>query len=72
MPNNPTQDRYDPPQSVNQDFDPKRFDDIPVGEIFHLEQGGDPYRKTSEREALNTRMQTTHEVLSNIDVFVRI
>ena len=70
--NNPTRDRYNPPQSVHPDFEPSRWSDINDGDIFHLEEAGDPYRKLSDTEAENTRRQTLHEVLSNIDNFIRL
>ena len=69
--NNPTQDRYNPPSSVQPDFEPTRFSDIPTGEIFYLEEGGDQYRKLCDDEAENTRRQTVHDVVSNINIFVR-
>ena len=72
MANNQASDRYDPPSSSQPDFEPGKFNDLPVGEIFHLEEGGDPFRKIGDDEAENTKRQTIHEVLSNIDVFTRI
>ena len=38
MANNPTNDRYDPPSVSQPDFDPIRFNDMPIGEIFYLDQ----------------------------------
>ena len=72
MANNPANDRYNPPSASQPDFEPAKFNDLPTGEIFYLEERGDPYRKVSDDEAVNTRHQTTHEVLSNIDIFTRI
>ena len=72
MSNNPAQDRYQAKGISEPDFDTIRFNDMPIGEIFYLEENGDPYRKTGDNSAENTRVQTTHEVLSNVDVFVRI
>ena len=73
MSNNQARDRYDaPPAGGENDWEPQKYKDMPDGEIFYLEPHGDPYRKVSDTEAVNTRKQTTHEVLSNIEVFLRI
>ena len=49
---------------------------MPNGEIFFMEASRNPnnhaYRKHSDTEALNTKMQTTHEVLSNIIVYTKL
>ena len=46
------------------------------GEIFYLNNQRNSenhaYRKTTDTEAFNTKMQTVHEVLSNMDVYTKL
>ena len=73
MSNNQAADRYDPPKAGgDQDWDPIMYMDMPDGEIFYTAPNGDPYRKVSDTEAINTRHQTRHDIEKNFEVFVRI
>ena len=53
-----------------------KYQDMPDGEIFFMEMSRNPnnhaYRKVSDAEALNTKIQTVHEVLSNMDVYTKL
>ena len=73
---NEAKDRYNP-QGVNEeDWETHKYQDMPDGEIFFMEMSRNPnnhaYRKVSDAEALNTKMQTVHEVLSNMTVYTKI
>tara|TARA_R100001443_G_scaffold85087_1_gene91742 strand:- start:1852 stop:2082 length:231 start_codon:yes stop_codon:yes gene_type:complete len=76
MANNQAQDRYNPGAVSAEDWETHKYQDLPDGEIFYLEanrtEGNHAYRKRSDKEALNTKMQTYHEVLSNITVYTKI
>ena len=76
MANHQAQDRYNP-QGVNaDDWELHKYFDLPNGEIFYLnnQRNGEnhAYRKTTDTEAFNTKMQTVHEVLSNMDVYTKL
>ena len=76
MANNPAQDRYNP-QGVNkEDWEQHKYDDMPNGEIFYMEANRNTnnhaYRKSSDTQAINTKMQTVHKVLSNMNVFTKL
>ena len=75
MPNNPTQDRYNP-NPIGSEFENHLFDDINIGEIFRLYDNNDAetqlYRKETETEAMNVK---TREVLAldrNTTVYIKI
>ena len=46
------------------------------GEIFYMEMSRNTtnhaYRKHNDTEALNTKMQTYHDVLSNMEVYTKL
>lgn len=73
---NQAQDRYNPQGVSEEDWETHKYYDMPNGEIFFMEASRNPnnhaYRKHSDTEALNTKMQTTHEVLSNIIVYTKL
>ena len=55
--NDPAQDRYDPSSIGVTDFEPCRFGDLEVNELFWIKNiiGDNPaYRKINQNEALNT------------------
>lgn len=76
MPNNQAQDRYNPPGAMHDDYETHKYTDLPDGEIFYLEDvrslNNHAYRKVNDKEAINTKMQTQHQVLSNITVYTKI
>ena len=76
MPNNQAQDRYNPPSATTDDWESHKYYDLPDGEIFYMEAdrntNNHAFRKHSDKEALNTKMQTIHEVLSNMTVYTKI
>ena len=76
MANNPSQDRYNPQGINEEDWESHPYFDLPEGEIFYMEanrnSNNHAYRKRSDKQALNTKMQTIHEVLSNMTVYTKI
>ena len=83
MANNPAQDRYDPPNSVETDWEKSKFMDLSDGSLFWLsdkpewndsrkDHVNEAYRKLDDKQALNTTNQIILDVLSNIDVYVKI
>jgi len=73
---NQAKDRYNPQGINEEDWDTHKYHDLPDGEIFYLEAtrntNNHAYRKRSDIEALNTKMQTIHEVLSNMTVYTKL
>ena len=76
MPNNPIQDRYNPPGTSAQDWDKNRFGEITNGELFWLKPELDKYnhafRKIDDTQAQDTRTQEIHKVARNRWVFQKI
>lgn len=76
MGNDPANDRYNPQGLMAEDWESHKYFDLPNGEIFFMEstrgENNHAYRKRSDKEAFNTKMQTYHEVLSNMDVFTKL
>ena len=70
------QDRYNPQGVMAEDWETHKYFDLPDGEIFYMEanrnENNHAYRKTSDKEALNTKMQSIHEVLSNMTVYTKV
>ena len=73
---NQASDRYNPQGTTDQDWETHKYYDMPDGEIFFMERSrnvnNNAYRKTNDKEALNTKMQTVHEVLSDIVVYTKL
>ncbi len=73
---NQAKDRYNPQGVSEEDWEQHKYFDLPDGEIFYMEAtrnvNNHAYRKHSDKQALNTKMQTVHEVLSNIDVYTKL
>ena len=76
MPNNQAQDRYDPPAVTGDDWEEHKYEDLPDGSIFWLnttrKPDNDAFRKLNDKQAMNTKNQIVLDVLSNINIFVKI
>ena len=75
MPNDPTQDRYDPPSTASKDFERYKFSEIPVEELFwQTNQPGDniPWRKVSQTQGRNLKAESNHNFKSNTIVWQKI
>ena len=77
MPNNPVRDRYNPPGNTKVDFEQFVFSEVPVGELFWL--NNDPnsndnhaFRKLDETNSLDTKTQTNHPMDTNLSVYQKI
>ena len=75
MPNNPTQDRYDP-NLIGSEFENHLFDDINIGEIFRLYDNNDAetqlYRKETETEAMNVKTREVFVPEKRTTVYIKI
>ena len=73
---NEAQDRYNPQGVNDEDWESHKYEDLTDGEIFFLNntrsEDNHAYRKISDKEALNTKMQTYHDVLSNMEVYTKL
>ena len=73
--NNPTRDRYAPPSNLSLDFEAYTFGDLEVDELFwqtNRPEEANPWRKSSQTQAINLKTQTTHNFDSKTKVFQRI
>ena len=75
MPNDPTQDRYNP-TSIGSEFEEHLFDDINIGEIFRLYDNNNEetqlYRKETETEAMNVRTREVFVPEKRTTVYIKI
>ena len=75
MPNDPTQDRYNP-SSIGSEFEEHLFDDINIGEIFRLYDNNNEetqlYRKETETEAMNVRTREVFVPEKRTTVYIKI
>ena len=76
MSNKPAQDRYKPLSTTTDDWEEHKYYDLGDGEIFFMKSirsvDKHAYRKISDKEAQNTKMQTYHDVLSDIIVYTKL
>ena len=75
--NNPAQDRYNPPSTINdEDFQSEKFVDVSTGEIFwrkpNKNNSNHAYRKLNESEALDTKTQEVVVFNRNNKVFYKL
>ena len=75
MPNNPTEDRYNP-NSIGSEFEEHLFDDINIGEIFRLYDNNNEetqlYRKETETEAMNVKTREVSVQDKRTTVYIKI
>ena len=75
MPNNPTEDRYNP-TSMGSEFEEHLFDDINIGEIFRLYDNNNEetqlYRKDTETEAMNVKTREVSVQDKRTKVYIKI
>ena len=73
--NDPTNDRYDPPGNLSEDFEKFKFGDLDVNELFwQTNQPGDniPWRKVEQNQGMNLRARTTHNFDPNTVVWQKV
>ena len=73
--NDPTNDRYNPPGNLSQDFERYRFSELQINELFwQSNQPGEniPWRKVSQTQGINLRAQTTHNFGANTVVWQKV
>ena len=75
MPNNPTEDRYNP-ISIGSEVENNLFDDINIGEISRLYDNNDAetqlYRKETETEAMNVKTRKVFSPDIKTVVYIKI
>ena len=73
--NDPVQDRYNP-SSVNvTDFQPAKFGDLEVDELFWENTGTNDnpaFRKINENQALNTKTRLITNVSQTVNIYQKI
>ena len=73
--NDPTQDRYNPPGNLSEDFESFKFSELELDELFwQSNQPGNniPWRKTSQTQGTNIKANTVHNFNSNTVVWQKI
>ena len=74
MPNNPTQDRYQP-DGIGSEFEEHYFNELNTGEIFRLNadtKDQSLYRKENETKAMDVKTRILHNIGNNIKVYTTI
>ena len=70
--NDITQDSYNPPGNLSQDFEKYTFGELEIDELFwQTNQPGDniPWRKVEQNQGMNLRARTTHNFDPNTVVW---
>ena len=73
--NNPANDRYNPQGNMSLDFEEFSFSELEVGDLFwqtNRPEESNPWRKSSQTQALNLKNQTTHNFDLKTKVYQRI
>ena len=73
--NDPTNDTYNPPGNLSEDFEKLFFGDLEIDELFwQTNQPGDniPWRKVSSTEGKNLKAQSLHNFNPNTVVWQKI
>ena len=74
MPNNPTQDAYQP-DGIGSEFEEYLFNELNTGEVFRLNADAKDqslYRKENENRAMDVKTRITHNIGSNVKVYITI
>ena len=74
--NNPTQDFFNPPSNMSQDFEEYYFEDLEVDELFWQtnkpKEEQIPWRKENQTQGRNLKTQTLHNFQRKAKVFQKI
>jgi len=73
--NDPARDRYNPSSIGVTDFEPIKFGDLEVDELFweNAGTGNNPaFRKINENQALNTRTRLITNVSRTVNIYQKI
>ena len=74
MPNNHTQDLYNP-DGIGSEFEEHIFSEVNISEIFRLNPDNNDqslYRKESETQALDVKTRIMHDLHANTKIYVKI
>ena len=75
MPNDPANDRYNPPGTSANDFNTEKFSDIPEHDLFWLNTNrtnNQVYRKTTSTHAMNLKTRELVPFERMVKVFQKI
>ena len=73
--NDPTQDTYNPPGNMSNDFEKYKFSELELDELFwqtNVPGNNIPWRKTSLTEGTNIKANTVHSFNPNTVVWQKI
>ena len=73
--NDPTNDRYNPPGNLSDDFEKFRFSELEMDELFwQTNQPGDniPWRKATATQGKNLKSETLHNFNANTIVWQKV
>ena len=73
--NDPTQDRYNPPGNLSEDFEKFKFGDLEIDDLFwQTNQPGNniPWRNTSQTQGTNIKANSVHNFNSKTVVWQKI
>ena len=73
--NNPTQDSFNPPSNLSEDFEEFYFDELEVDELFwqtNKRNENNPWRKLNQNQGFNLKSQSAHNFNSNTVVYQKI
>ena len=75
MPNNPANDRYNPPNNMDTDFEEFQFGELEIDELFwqtNNPKETNPWRKVNQTQGRNLKTQTVHNFTTKTKVFHKI
>ena len=73
--NDVTNDLYNPPSNMSQDFERFTFGELEVDELFwqtNNQNENNPWRKSNQTQALNLKNQTTHNFKGSTVVYQKV
>lgn len=73
--NDVTNDLYNPPSNMSQDFERFTFGELEVDELFwqtNNQNENNPWRKSNQTQALNLKSQTTHNFKGSTVVYQKV
>ena len=73
--NDPTNDTYNPPGNLSEDFEKFFFGDLEIDELFwqtNNPKETNPWRKVNQTQGRNLKTQTVHNFTTKTKVFQKI
>ena len=76
MPNNPAEDRYNPPSASQTDFEKTQFSEVNERDLFWLNtttsDNNHAFRKMNENQGLDTKTQETTDFKPRTEVYYKL